>query len=493
MKQKYAAIDLGAESGRVVVGLFNGEKLTLEETHRFANVPVRLDQTLHWDILSLWHSIGDGLGKAASAHGSDLSGIGADTWGVDFALLDQSDALLGNPVHYRDARTDGMMQRAFETLSREKIFGITGLQFMPFNSLFQLLALKEQGSPQLEIARTFLFLPDLLHFWLSGEKANEYTIASTSQMLDAHARDWSGELLRAFDLPQIFPAMKKPGTQLGTIRQSVAERSGLAQSTPVFLPGCHDTASAIVAVPFAPDSRAAYLSSGTWSLMGIEVAEPIIDARTQDLQFTNEGGAAGTIRLLKNIAGLWLVQECRRIWAREGREFSYAELARLASEASPLQSFIEPDDAAFAAPQNMPAAIRDYCNRTNQTPPDGIGATVRCCLESLALKYRWAFENLGELQGAPLEVLHIVGGGSQNTLLNQLAADSLGCPVICGPIEATAAGNILTQMMARGEIANLADARAIVRCSFELETYQPRKENRAAWNDAYAKFLTFER
>lgn len=486
---KFAAVDLGAESGRVLVGSFDGERVELAEAHRFPNVSVRAGDTLYWDVLRLWHDIQDGLGKAVAAHGTELSGIGVDTWGVDFGLLDANDALLGNPVHYRDKRNEGMMEKAFATMPRRELFGSTGLQFLPFNTLFQLLALKTQNSPQLGMAHSLLMMPDLLHFWLTGQKSSEYTIASTSQMLDAKSRSWDADLLNRFGLPShILPQITAPGTTLGRVLSSVAERTGLSPATPVIAPGSHDTASAVVAVP-AQGHNWAYLSSGTWSLMGIELAEPLINERVAELNFTNEGGVGHTIRFLKNIAGLWLVQECRRSWLRAGQEYSYAELTQHASEAAPLQAFIEPDDPAFAAPSDMPTAIRDFCQRTGQQPPEGVGATIRCCVESLALKYRWTFERLEELRGAPLDALHIVGGGTQNKLLSQLTADCLQRPVITGPVEATAVGNILTQAMGVGALKGLDDIRAVVRRSFSPETFEPDAGAATAWNDAYAKYL----
>ena len=491
---QFAAVDLGAESGRVLVGVFDGKKLRLEEAHRFPNVAVRAAQneksTLHWDVLRLWHDIQTGLAAARQTHG-ELAGIGVDTWGVDFGLLDESGALLGNPVHYRDARNDGMMEQAFETIPREEIFNRTGLAFMPFNTLFQLTALK--NSPQLEIAKSLLFLPDLLNYWLTGTKAVEYTIASTSQMLDARTRSWDEELLKKLDLPtHILQEIISPGSTLGQLREDVADHTGLDKSTRVIAPGCHDTASAVASVPFS-EKGGAYLSSGTWSLMGVELDEPLINPRVAELNFTNEGGVGNKIRFLKNIAGLWLIQECRRIWLREGTEYSYAQLADLASQADDFGSIIEPDDAAFALPESMPHAIAEYCRRTSQRAPESVHDIVRCCLESLSLKYRWTLEKLEELCGAPIGVLHIVGGGTQNKFLSQLTADAINRPVIAGPVEATAVGNILTQAMACSELSNLYEIRQVVRNSFEVETFEPRREYSSRWDAAYEKFLTLPR
>ena len=490
--QKYAAIDLGAESGRVLVGSFDGEKLTLDEAHRFANTSVRVanarGESLHWDVLRLWNDIQDGLAKAAAQ--GELSGIGVDTWGVDFGLLDARDELIGNPVHYRDARTEGMMEAAFELVPRSEIFASTGLQFMALNTLFQMMALK--NSPQLESAKTLLLIPDLLNFWLTGEKASEYTIASTTQMLNAKTRNWDENLLAKLGLPSHFlTPISAAGTQRGTVRESLAARIG-AKNTPVYAPGCHDTASAVVSVP-ADKGNWAYLSSGTWSLMGLEISQPLINEQVAHYNFTNEGGVGDsngdTIRFLKNIAGLWLVQECRRAWARNGHEYSYAELTEEAAGQVGGAAFINPDASDFLAPLSMPEAIYNYCQRTGQNAPQSVGATVRCCLESLALKYRWTLERLEELSGQKIEVLHIVGGGTQNKLLSRLTADCLGRPVVAGPIEATATGNILTQAMARGDLKNLSEIRHIVRASFPLETFEPKTSSRGAWDGAYEKFL----
>ena len=497
-KQKFAAVDLGAESGRVVMGIFDGARLQLEEVHRFANLPVQAGSTLHWDALRLWGDIQNGLTQTAAQHG-ELSGIGVDTWGVDFGLLDSTGALIGNPVHYRDARNNGMMESAFEKVARDEIFNRTGLAFLPFNTLYQLLALKNQNPAQLEIADTLLLMPDLLNFWLTGEKAAEYSIASTTQMLDAKTRNWDEKLLQRLEIPtRILPNVIAPGTTLGPLRKDLATRLGMGASTQIIAPGEHDTASAIAAVPFESGpkngiSSGAYLSSGTWSLMGVELDEPLISPRAAELNFTNEGGVNGKIRFLKNIAGLWLVQECRRAWQRAGREYSYAQLSEMAAQAKPFGAIVEPDDARFISPASMPDALREYSQSNGQAAPETEGEIVRCCLESLALKYRWTLEKLEELTEEKIPVLHIVGGGTQNKLLSQLTADAINRPVLCGPVEATAIGNILTQLMARGEIADLQEARHIVRNSFEIETFAPRREYSQEWDDAYEKFAHFSR
>ncbi len=491
-EQLFAAVDLGAESGRTIAGRFNGEKLSLEIAHRFSNTPTRVGGTFYWDILRLWSDISDGLSKIAPM--GELFGIGVDTWGVDFGLLDKDDQLLGNPVHYRDARNDGMIDYAATTVPQSEIYQRTGLQFLPFNTLFQLLALKKAESAQLEAAKTLLFIPDLLHFWLCGAKKSEYSIASTSQMLDARTRSWDLELLNRFGLATgILSEIVAPGTILGEVRADVAARLGLKSKTPVIAPGAHDTASAIVAVPWQSGQNSAYLSSGTWSLMGLELDTPLISPQSEALGFTNEGGANGTIRFLKNIAGLWLVQECKRAFARDGLDFSYAEMTILAAQAGDNGPCVEPDDARFAAPLSMPDAIRNYCRETGQNSPETPGEMVRCCLDSLALKYRWTFEKLAMLRGQTLDKLHIVGGGTQNELLCQLTADCLGVEVVCGPVEATAAGNILVQAMARGEVGNLNEIRAIVRASFELKTYAPKAGEKARWDENFGRFANFSR
>jgi rhamnulokinase len=482
---KILAFDLGAESGRALVAGFDGERLALDVVHRFPNGAIQTLDTLHWDVLRLYSEMLAGLRKAATEHG-ELASVGVDTWGVDFALLGRGGTLLGNPRHYRDPHTEDMMDAAFAVVPRAEVFRQTGIQFMRFNTLYQLLALQRARSPLLDAAETMLFIPDLFHYWFTGIKVNEYTDASTSQLIDPHTRLWALDLVRRFGLPErILGSLVQPGTVLGPLRPSVASQAGVA-AIPVIAPATHDTAAAVAAVPAAGESWA-YISSGTWSLMGVETRQPLTDERTLAVNFTNEGGVDGTIRLLKNIMGLWLIQECRRAWERAGKAYSYEELMRLAEAAPPFACVVNPDDAAFMLPSNMPAAIADFCRKTGQPAPTEPGPVVRCALEALALRYRWVLERLEELTGKRLDTIHVVGGGSQNTLLNQLTADACNRPVVAGPVEATALGNVLVQMLGLGLLKSLSEGRAVVRRSFDVRTFEPRQP--AAWHEPYQRFL----
>src|SRR4051794_33512734 len=488
----YLALDLGAESGRGLLGKFDGERLTLDEVHRFANGPVRMLDTLHWDLPRLFDEIKTALRKL-SATNRGVDGVGVDTWGVDFGLTGGGDTLVGTPVHYRDAGTDGMLEAAFRRVPRERIYEITGLQFLPFNTLYQLLALRLADSPLLEVAETLLMMPDLLAWLLTGRRVGERTNASTTQLLDPRTGRWSDALCADLNLPRsILPELVEPGTELGPLRPALAEEVGLTgRHLTVLAPATHDTASAVAAVPVVRPAGVAavvgppdwcYLSSGTWSLLGVEVSQPVIIAETLRANFTNEGGVAGTTRLLKNIMGLWLVQECRRTWARQGRDYSYDDLHARAKAARPFAALIEPDDPSFLAPGDMPARLASYCARTGQQAPADEGAFVRCALESLALKYRWTIERLEAIVGTTIRTIHIVGGGTRNTLLCQFAADACGRVVHAGPVEATAAGNVLLQAMGRGRLGSLDDARAVVARSFPVTVYEPR--DTAAWSGA---------
>jgi len=489
-QHNFLAFDLGAESGRAMLGQFDGERIRLSEVHRFPNGPVRLPDGLHWDVLRLWTEIKRGLALAVQEYGADLAGVGLDTWGVDFGLLDRDGALVSNPYHYRDNRTDSMLDEAFRRVPRAEIFEQTGIQFMQINSLYQLLSMVVSGLPALDIAETFLTMPDLFNYWLTGRKVCEFSIATTTQCYDPRKGDWAIPLLERLGIPtHIFPEIVPPGTVLGQLLPSVAEEIGV-DNLPVIAPACHDTGCAVAAVP-AEGSDFVYISSGTWSLMGAELPEPVINEQSLTFDFTNEGGVGGTFRFLKNIAGLWLIQECRRTWARQGEELSYDELTQMAAQEDPLQSLINPDHSEFLKPGDMPARIRTFCHKTDQPVPQSKGAVIRCVLESLALKYRWVLERLEEILGYRLETIHIVGGGTQNRLLNQFAADATGRRVITGPIEATAAGNVMTQAMALGHIASLEEGRRIVRNSFDVATYEP--AGGAEWDEAYGRLLVMMR
>jgi len=481
-ERTYLAIDIGAESGRAIAAGLNGDKLTLREVHRFDNQPVRLPDGLHWDVLRLWNEIKSGIAAAVNS-GAKLDGIGLDTWGVDFALLDRAGALLSNPFHYRDNRTDGMMEEAFRRVPRQQVFGQTGIQFMQINSLYQLLAMVLAESPLLDVARTFLTIPDLFNYWLSGEIACEFTNATTTQCFDPRRRVWAIPLLDALSIPsQIFLPVVQPGTVLGKLLPGVADEVGSAP-IPVLLPACHDTGSAVAAVP-AEENDFAWISSGTWSILGCETGEPCVNAQALEYNFTNEGGVLGTWRLSKNIMGLWLVQECKRIWAHHGESLSYDEITRLAAEARPFQAVIDADDSSFLHPGDMPIRIQAFCQRTGQVVPHSKGEIVRVTLESIALKYRLVLEQLEELTGKQLEPIHIIGGGTKNRLLSQLTADCTGRKCITGPVEATAIGNILMQAIGLGHLGSLPEARAMVRTSFIPEVFVPTDVD--GWDEAYA-------
>ena len=483
--RNYLALDLGAESGRAIIGIINEGKLSLNEVHRFINGPVRLPDGLHWDVLRLWSEIKTGIASAVK-NGTKLDGIGLDTWGVDFALLDRNSTLLGNPFHYRDARTDGMLDEAFRLIPREAIFENTGIQFMQINTLYQLLSMVLSKSPLLDVAQTFVTIPDLFNYWLSGQITCEFTNATTTQCYDPRQREWAWQVLETLGIPKhIFRPVIQPGTVLGPLLPAVAEETGTTR-IPVIAPACHDTGSAVVAVP-AGKKDFAWISSGTWSIMGAETNQPVISAQTLKYNFTNEGGVFGTWRLSKNIMGLWLVQECKRTWARQGENLTYDELTRLAAEARPFLAVIDPDDSNFLHPDDMPAHIQAYCQRTRQPIPQTNGEIVRVVLESIALKYRWVLERLEDVTGTRLEPLHIIGGGIKNHLLNQFAADATGCTVITGPDEATAIGNILMQAIALGHLSTLDKARSIVRHSFEQVIFEP--GGRDAWDEAFARLL----
>lgn len=469
----FIAIDLGAESGRTMLGRLDDGRLAIEELHRFANEGVVLPTGLYWNSVGIFQEIVRGLAIYSTKSRAVPDGIGIDTWGVDFALLAEDGTLIDNPRHYRDARNRRMSGRVCERIGKEEIFRQTGIQFLDINTLCQLGAMAQADAPALRIAARLLFMPDLFNYWLTGKMRCELTIASTSQFYDSREKRWANEMLDALGVPGSLPAeIIEPGTMLGTLLPKVASACGMPENVRVFATASHDTASAVAAVPASGDSWC-YISSGTWSLMGVEVAEPVITERARELNFTNEAGAAGRIRLLKNIAGLWLVQECRREWALAGREYSYEQLTAMAAEAEPCGTLLDPD--AFQQPGGMPGQIARYCERTGQRTPGEPGQMCRVILESLARTYARVLGNLEELTGRRMEVIHIVGGGSRNELLNRLTAEATGRTVIAGPVEATAAGNILVQAMGSGVVKSLDEAREVVRRSFPLKVYEARR------------------
>ena len=486
----FLAVDLGASGGRVLAGAFDGLRLRLQEVHRFENGPTLAAGNMYWDVLSLWNHVKDGLRAAGERFGAGVRSLGVDTWGVDFGLLGRHDELLGNPYHYRDRRTQGMLEALFETVPREEVFAQTGIQFMELNTLYQLFAMQRASSPILEQAESLLMMPDLFHWLMTGNKANEFTNATTTQFYNPRTQRWATQMLERLGIPtHILGTIVPPGTCLGKLRSDVVAEIGLP-NVDVVLPGTHDTASAVMAVPTVEQAGMkpnwCYISSGTWSLMGVETVQPVIGNTSQQLNLTNEGGVGGTIRLLKNIAGLWLVQECRRIWQQAGQSYDWPKLVALAEGAPPLVSLVDPDDGSFVAPADMPDAIRQYCGQTGQAVPDTHGAVIRCVLESLALRYRDVLESLEQLTGARLETIHIVGGGTQNELLCQLAADACRRLVVAGPVEATAIGNVMIQAIAAGEVGSISQARGIIRDSFDVKEYAPR--NPDPWDEAFTRF-----
>ena len=487
----YLGVDLGASSGRVVAGLFDGRKIELKELHRFSNGPVNVAGSLRWDVLRLWSGIQDGLTKAKQEFGSDIASIGVDTWGVDYVLLSKPGEILGQPYNYRDPRTDGIMEKAFQRVSREDIFSSTGLQFMQINTLYQLIAMRESNPQFLDMADRFLMMPDFFNWCLSGSQVVEFTNATTSQCYDPNTRDWSYDLLGKFEIPtEMFGEVVTPGTKLGQLRQDVAERTGLPRLD-VIAPATHDTGAAVVAVPteLTGSPNWAYLSSGTWSLLGVEVQEAILSPRALELNVTNEGGVDGTYRLLKNIMGLWIITQIRESIQRSGRTIDYSQLVQRASVAEPFRSLINPDDPKFMSPADMPTAIREWCREHGQPEPETEGQLARCAFESLALKYRVVLSQLEELTGKPIEVIHIVGGGSQNELLNQFAANACGRPVIAGPVEGTVMGNVLVQARSLGEIGSLSEIREVVHNSASIKQYEPTDHSR--WQEASERFAKY--
>ena len=478
----YAAIDLGAASGRVVLGQVDDRRVVLEEVHRFPTVAVTTLDGVLWDILGLWRGVLDGLGRVGP--GVELRGLGVDGWGVDYGLLDRQGRLLANPHSYRDPRTRGLAEQALAVLPADELYRLTGVQVQPINTLFQLLAARRTTA--LDAARSLVFIPDLVAYWLTGEQVVEATVASTSQLYDAAAGDWAWPVIDRFDLPAaLFGPVVEPGAARGSLLAQVAEAAGAAAMAGVGVTAVasHDTASAVVAVP-AEDCSFAYISSGTWSLVGVETSGPVRTEAARAAGLTNERGINGSNRLLRNMTGLWLLQECRRVWSLEGDGRGYQELVAAAAASPAFGPLLDPDDAAFMGPGDMPSAIRRFCAGTGQRPPGDPGAMVRCILESLACACRRVLDQLEAVTGRRIDVVHLVGGGASNRLLCQLTADAAGRPVLAGPVEATSFGNILVQ--AFGTDASTADLREMVRRSTVVQRYQPRDPE--AWSDALARF-----
>lgn len=481
--KKVLAVDLGASSGRVMLGSFDGEKISVEELHRFSNDPVILGKTMYWDFLRLFHEIKQGLIKSKTY--GKIDSISVDSWGVDFSILDEEGNLLENPVHYRDARVTGMLEKSFESIDKDRFYQITGNQFMEINTVFQLLYLSLNRKRQLDLADSLLMMPDLFNYYLSGEKCCEYSAASTTQLLDAVRKEWSGEVIEKLQLPgRLLQKIVPSGTPVGMLRPEICEELGVEPMKVVAGAG-HDTQCALAAVPTG-ERDFIFISCGTWSLFGTELDTPIINEKSTRFNITNEGGVGGKISFLKNIIGLWLIQESRRQWMREGKEFSFGELEKLAASEEPFRSLIDPDAPEFAPSGNVPRRIREFCKRTGQPVPETEGQLVRCINESLALKYRMVLEEIKECTGKEYPVIHMVGGGTQSALLCQLTADACKCPVYAGPIEATVYGNIAIQLMAEGVIGSLEEIRSVIKASEDIRRFEPQKPDE--WESVYRKY-----
>ena len=482
---KMLAIDLGASSGRGIIGSFDGNKLVLRENHRFSNDPVFVNGRFTWDILRIFFEIKNSITKTVIDK-ENISSMGIDTWGVDYALIDKNGRMMANPTHYRDTRTVNITDYVKQFVSPEEIYRVTGIQAADFNTINQLAAEKRDDPALLERADKMLMTPDLLNYFLTGQMATEYTIASTGMLLDAKKREFAYELTDKLGINRsLFAPLVMPCNDLGALLPQINDEVG-KNNIKVVNVASHDTASAVISVP-AQNKDFIYISSGTWSLMGAEIDEPLITDETRIANFTNEGGAMGTIRFLKNIMGLWIIQESRRQWKREGNEYSFAQMENWAKEAKPFASLINPDYHTFNTPGNMPEKIREFCRLTGQHVPETVGEVVRCIYESLALKYRYTVETLETLRGKKASMINVVGGGTKDKFLSQMTADACGIPVCAGPEEATAMGNIVMQAIAAGEIASLSEAREVIANSTELKYYQP-TTSREAWDCAFDKF-----
>lgn len=483
-ERRFLAIDLGAESGRLIIGTLKDEKLYLEEIHRFTNKPVEILGRLFWNVTQIFQDIKEGISKAFAKY-KNIESIGIDTWGVDFGLISKEGYIVGIPVCYRDHRTDGILEKAFKIMSKERIYQLTGIQIMQINTLFQLYSMVLEKSSLFNSTYKILFMPDLFNFMLTGEIRTEFSIATTSQLYNPMKDKWEEEILEKFGIPlDIMPQIFPSGTEVGKLHKKIQEELGIPEVS-VIAPCEHDTGCAVVGVP-GEGNDWAYISSGTWSLMGVEISEPIINEESLKANFTNEGGYNRTFRFLKNIMGLWLLQRVRREWAKEGDELSYSEITKLAEEEKPFQYFVNPDDPSFLNPQSMIKAIQDYCKKTKQEVPERKGEIVRCIIESLAFRYKDVFDDLEQILKRKIKILHIVGGGSQNYLLSQFTANVLGIPVITGPVEATALGNIAVQAITCGAVENIVKAREIIKNSSEMRIYHP--QDSEEWQRAYMKY-----
>ncbi len=482
--KKVLAFDFGASSGRAILGSYENGKISLKEVHRFSNDPVKLNGTLYWDVLRLFHEIKQGIVKAKIAGGFDS--IGIDTWGVDFGLIDKEGRLLENPVHYRDLRTSGLVDEAFKTIPRKKLYDITGIQFMELNTLFQLISLRRQRPELLQRADKMLFMPDLFAYFLTGKMCAEYSIASTSQLIDLKTGSWSKEILDAFQIDEkLFAPIVEPGTVLGELTDEICEECGV-NKVPVISVCGHDTQSAITAVPCV-EGDFAFLSSGTWSLFGTELDAPIVNETSLNINITNEGGYGQSTGFLKNIIGLWLIQESRRQWQREGKDYSYAELEKLALAEQPFKCFIDPDAPEFTPQGNIPRRVQEFCKKTGQYVPQSVGEIMRCIYESLAMKYRLTFQKLCECTNKDYPVIHVIGGGTKDGLLCKMTANSCDRTVKAGPIEATVMGNVAVQLLSDGTIESISQARQAVADSEQLKIYEPDEADE--WKNAYPEFL----
>lgn len=485
--KKFLAIDLGASSGRGIIGSFDGEKISLSEIHRFSNDPVLTASGFYWDTFRLLFEIKQAINKAALAGGVETLGI--DTWGVDYAYIDKAGAMLSPSYHYRDTRTAESMTDVYTKTSYEELYGITGIEEMSFNTVYQIAADIKNRPWIVENADKLLLTPDLLGYLLTGKTASEYTIASTTALMEADTKNFSKELLEKLSIPErVFAPIVHPGNVLGELSEETANET-CAKGTKVVNVGSHDTASAILSVPAEGDDFL-FISSGTWSLMGIESDVPVINDISRKYSFTNEGGVFGKINIMKNIMGLWLIQESRRQWKREGKEYSFDEMSSAALASEPFRSIINPDDPMFGTAGDLPGRIREYCRKTGQPEPENVGQIVRCIFESLALRYRWTAEKLEELTGRKYNVINIVGGGTKDELLCRFTANGTGRRVLAGPVEATAIGNILMQAYAAGDVSDIKEARKIVRNSFEIKTYEPDTSLADGWDKAYERFCS---